>query len=327
MKVREIMTTEVASAAPDTTLEEIATMMRDENVGSIPIVEDEELAGIVTDRDIVVRCIAEGKDPTEVTAEEIYTDDLQTVSPDDDVRRAADIMGRRQIRRLPVVEDGDLVGIIALGDIAVKERGDHASGEALEEISEGVKGGRGRKGAQSASGGRSQSTRGREREFDEEEESEMAEAGGRSGRRREGGPTISGRAATPERSSNSESRNVGASGQRGGGTRLMGSAEETGSRGNVRSQARSTGGTRGRDERVARGEAGSQRGMRAGSAPSGREGQLAGTRGTGRSGKAGGRSSQGITNRSASREADRQQRVSPQRANAERGGAKKRRAG
>lgn len=285
MKVRDIMTTEVATAAPDTTLEEIATMMRDENVGSIPIVDDDELTGIVTDRDIVVRCIAEGKDPTEVTAEEVYTEDLQTVEPDSDVRQAAEIMGRRQIRRLPVVDDGELVGIVALGDIAVKERDDRESAEALEEISEGVRGGRGgRKGAQSAGGARGQQqTRGRgeDRGFEEEEETEIAE----SGRQREGG----------------------------GGSRLMGSAENTGSRG---SMARNTGGSRGRDERVARGEA-----------PAGRERQAAGTRGTGRTGQPGGRAKQGITNRSADREADRQQRVSPQRANAERGAGRKRRAG
>jgi CBS domain-containing protein len=288
MKVRDIMTTEVATAAPDTTLEEIATMMRDENVGSIPIVEDEELTGIVTDRDIVVRCIAEGKDPSEVTAEEVYSEELQTVEPDADVRQAADIMGRRQIRRLPVVDDGELVGIVALGDIAVKERGDAQSAEALEEISEGVKGGR--KGAQSAGTRGRQKSRGRggERAFEEEEESEMSES----------------------RSS----------------TRRMATAEETGSRGNVRTQARNPGGSRVRDKRVARGEAGSPRG-RAGAAPSGREGQLAGTRGTGRTGQAGGRSGQGITNRAASREADRQQRVSPKRAQAERGGKSKRRAG
>jgi CBS domain-containing protein len=141
MNVREMMTTNVATAEPDSTLEEVATMMKDENVGAIPVVDDDELIGIITDRDIVVRCIAEGKDPSECEAEEIVSEDLETVSPDDDVRRAAEIMQRKQIRRLPVCdEDGKLVGMLSLGDIAVKQSNDGVSGETLEQVSQGVKG-------------------------------------------------------------------------------------------------------------------------------------------------------------------------------------------
>ena len=141
MNVSEIMTTNVATAEPDSTLEEVATMMKDENVGAIPVVDGDELVGIVTDRDIVVRCIAEGKDPSECEAEEIVSQDLETVSPDDDVRRAAEIMQRKQIRRLPVCdEDGKLVGMLSLGDIAVKQSNDGVSGETLEQVSQGVKG-------------------------------------------------------------------------------------------------------------------------------------------------------------------------------------------
>lgn len=139
MKVREIMTTGVETAAPDSSLREIAKMMKDEDVGSIPIVDGDELTGIVTDRDIVVRCIAAGKDPSDTNAEDILSGDLQTVEPDEDVEDAARIMAERQIRRLPVCESGKLVGMISIGDIAVKEDEDTA-GEALEEISEGVKG-------------------------------------------------------------------------------------------------------------------------------------------------------------------------------------------
>jgi len=138
MRVRDIMTSDVAYAAPDTTLEEIAILMRDENVGAIPVLDDEVLIGLVTDRDIVVRCIAEGKDASECTAEDVITENLETVEPDDDVNEAAQIMARRQIRRLPVVEEGKLVGMLSLGDIAVKESEDTA-GEALESVSEGVK--------------------------------------------------------------------------------------------------------------------------------------------------------------------------------------------
>ena len=138
MKVREIMTADVVKATPDTTLEEVATMMKETDTGAIPVVDDNALIGIITDRDIVVRCVAEGKDPAECTAEDIVSENLETVEPDDDVDEAAQIMAHRQIRRLPVVEDGRLVGMLSLGDIAVKESEDTA-GNALESVSEGVK--------------------------------------------------------------------------------------------------------------------------------------------------------------------------------------------
>ena len=145
MKIREIMTTEVASAPPDTTLQELAAMMREEDVGAVPIVEDGELTGIVTDRDIVIRCIAEGKNPGEVSASDAISEGLETITPDTDVREASRIMAERQIRRLPVVEDGALVGMVSLGDVAVKHGDERVAGEALEEVSHGVKpGGRGK---------------------------------------------------------------------------------------------------------------------------------------------------------------------------------------
>lgn len=139
MKVMEIMTTGISTADPDTTLEEIATLMRNEDVGSVPIIENDELIGIITDRDIVVRCIAEGRHPSEVCAEDILTDDPETVGPDLDVDEAAELMSRRQVRRLPVVDKGRLMGMISLGDIAVKQHDDNTSGEALERVSQGVK--------------------------------------------------------------------------------------------------------------------------------------------------------------------------------------------
>jgi predicted transcriptional regulator len=113
--------------------------MRDEDTGAIPIVEDEQLCGIVTDRDIVIRCIAEGKDPAEITVDQILSEDLETIDPDADVQEAADLMARKQIRRLPVVEEGCLVGVVSLGDIAVKHEDEQAAGEALQEVSQGVK--------------------------------------------------------------------------------------------------------------------------------------------------------------------------------------------
>ena len=140
MKVRDIMTSEgLATAGLDTTLEEIAGMMRDENVGAIPVLdEDEELAGIITDRDIVVRAIAEGQDPAETTAEDILSEALHTIHQDADIEDAADLMARHKIRRLPVVEEGIIIGMISLGDISVKGEEDQA-GDVLEDVSEGVK--------------------------------------------------------------------------------------------------------------------------------------------------------------------------------------------
>lgn len=136
MKIREIMTADVASAAPETTLEEIATMMRDADTGAIPVVEDEALIGIVTDRDIVVRCVAEGRDPVETTAEDVISDNPITIEPDADIDQAAEIMAEHKIRRLPVCEDGRLVGMLSLGDIAVNQNLE--AGDTLESVSQGA---------------------------------------------------------------------------------------------------------------------------------------------------------------------------------------------
>jgi CBS domain-containing protein len=197
MKVREMMTTDVTTATPDTTLEEIATMMRDENIGSVPIVDDDELMGIVTDRDIVVRCIAEGKDPVETEAEELISEELITIKPDADAKEAARLMGEKQIRRLAVVEGGRLVGMLALGDVAVKGGDEETSGETLEEVSQGVKGGRGQKkqtastargGARGGNGGQRQGIsnrpQGREQARQQKVNPMRAGKGGRQGQRR-----------------------------------------------------------------------------------------------------------------------------------------------
>jgi CBS domain-containing protein len=145
MKIREIMTKDVETAAVNESVEQAAIKMRDEDTGALPIMDaDGELAGILTDRDIVVRCIAEGKDPSEVVVGEILSEELETVEPDADVEEASRIMSRKQIRRLPVVEDGEFVGIVSLGDIAVKESKASAS-EALRGVSRGVKPGAGEK--------------------------------------------------------------------------------------------------------------------------------------------------------------------------------------
>lgn len=139
MKVRDVMTSQVATANADSTLEEIATMMKSEDTGAIPVVEEDELLGIITDRDIVIRCVAEGRDPSEVIAEDILTDSLEVVDPETDVAEALDLMGRHQIRRLPVVENGELVGMVSIGDLAVKQGDEQETGETLKDVSKGVK--------------------------------------------------------------------------------------------------------------------------------------------------------------------------------------------
>ncbi|HEX7960434.1 MAG TPA: CBS domain-containing protein, partial [Terriglobales bacterium] len=133
MKVSEIMTRDPKTAQLDSTLEQIAALMKDEDVGAIPIVDDDdELVGIVTDRDIVVRCVAEGKEASDTTVEDILSEDLATIEPDADVQQAARLMADKQIRRLPVVQERELIGMVSIGDISVKDEDDETAGETLQ---------------------------------------------------------------------------------------------------------------------------------------------------------------------------------------------------
>ena len=141
MKVCDVMTTDVETVQMNSTLEEAASIMKVENVGAVPVVdEDDDLVGILTDRDIVVRCVADGKNPAETNVEDVLSHELETIEPDVDIEEAAKLMADKQIRRLPVCEDGELVGILSIGDLAVKTPRVDASAEALREISIGVKG-------------------------------------------------------------------------------------------------------------------------------------------------------------------------------------------
>lgn len=140
MKVRDLMTAQPACAEPDTTVEEIASMMKEEDIGCVPVVdEDGQVAGMITDRDIVLRCIAEGKDASECRADDILSPQSVTIGPDADAQEAAGLMSDRQIRRLAVVEGGKLVGMLSLGDVAVKHDDDRLSGDVLQDVSAGVK--------------------------------------------------------------------------------------------------------------------------------------------------------------------------------------------
>ena len=118
MKVREAGLKDVHCASPMASLSEIATMMKRHNVGVIPICEERKLIGLLTDRDLVVSCMAADMNPGECQAREFMTSAPLSVTLDTDIEEAAWIMGREQIHRLPVIEAGDLVGMISLGDIA-----------------------------------------------------------------------------------------------------------------------------------------------------------------------------------------------------------------
>lgn len=134
LKIQEIMTKEVATLNSNDTIAKAADMMKRINVGSIPVVENNKLVGIVTDRDIILRNIAEGNSSNQ-TISQVMTQDIVSVAPDTDVHEAADIMAQKQIRRLPVVQDGSLLGIVSIGDMAVESIFENEAGEALSNIS------------------------------------------------------------------------------------------------------------------------------------------------------------------------------------------------
>ena len=134
-RIREIMTSNPTTIEADESITRAARMMRDEDVGIAPIVEADRLVGTVTDRDIAIRVVAEGKDPETTPVREIASKDLVTVDPEQDLDEALRLMAQHQVRRLPVVEeDGRLVGIVAQADVAL-EADAARTGEVIEEIS------------------------------------------------------------------------------------------------------------------------------------------------------------------------------------------------
>ena len=138
MKVSEVMTPNPRTVQLSDTIEDAARIMRDEDTGAVPVIEDDRVVGMITDRDIVIRAVADGD--FECTIDDIVSDDVVCATPEMTTAEAADLMSEHQIRRLPVVdEDERLVGILSIGDIAVKEGRDARTGETLENISEGVK--------------------------------------------------------------------------------------------------------------------------------------------------------------------------------------------
>ena len=137
LRCGEIMTKNVTTCGLDTVIRDVADMMEDENVGSVPVVDNGRLVGIITDRDIVCRVIAEGRDTRTTKAREVMSEDLITCSPDDPVVEAIRRMGEHQIRRLPLCDmNGRLRGILSLGDVALEAERDQDLANALEQISQ-----------------------------------------------------------------------------------------------------------------------------------------------------------------------------------------------
>jgi CBS domain-containing protein len=138
-RCREIMTRNVTTATREMTLQKVAVLMRDGDMGSLPVLENGKLVGIVTDRDIVVRAVAEGREASTTPIGEVMTSEIYAVRADDFVFEAIRLMGDKQIRRVPVInETGELVGIIAIADVALETEDEREIAETLEEISSGA---------------------------------------------------------------------------------------------------------------------------------------------------------------------------------------------
>jgi CBS domain-containing protein len=133
--IREAMTSNPCAIDADKQVAYAAKMMKEENVGLAPIVEGDRLIGTLTDRDIVVRVVAEGRDPSTVTVRDVASKDLVTIDPQQDLDEALRLMAKHQVRRLPVVEeDGRLVGVVAQADVAEETKA-KKTGEVVESIS------------------------------------------------------------------------------------------------------------------------------------------------------------------------------------------------
>ena len=136
MLVKEIMNKEIVSVLPEDTADCAARLMSRHNIGALPVcTEDGKLCGIVTDRDIVLRCVATEKDPKNEKVRDIMSKSVVSTTPTDSTNTASRMMAQARIRRLPVLMDGKVVGMVALGDLAVRPACDMEAAQALSEIS------------------------------------------------------------------------------------------------------------------------------------------------------------------------------------------------
>jgi CBS domain-containing protein len=138
VKLRDVMTPNPRTIEANATIQDAARLMRDEDTGVVPIIENGRPVGLLTDRDIVIRAVADGDAPSR-TVRDLASRDLVTAEPDMSTKDAVDLMGQHQVRRLLVCEGDRLVGVASIGDIAVKEGKDRRVGDTLQEISQGVK--------------------------------------------------------------------------------------------------------------------------------------------------------------------------------------------
>jgi len=141
MKLRDIMTRSVKTIMPDATITEAAKLMNDLDVGDLPVCANDKVAGIITDRDIVIRLIAAGKNPNECKVSEAMTSPVEYCFSEDDIESAAKLMANKQIRRLLIIDKNSkkLVGIVSLGDLAVYAKNKAVSTETLEKVSQPAK--------------------------------------------------------------------------------------------------------------------------------------------------------------------------------------------
>jgi CBS domain-containing protein len=133
--VREAMTEDPRSIGASASVVEAARLMREQHIGSLPVTEDERLVGMITDRDITTRVVAESAVPESTSVGDVYSRDLISVEPNSDLEEALRLMARHQVRRLPVVENGRLVGMVAQADVALKEN-EKRTGQLVGAISE-----------------------------------------------------------------------------------------------------------------------------------------------------------------------------------------------
>ena len=139
MLVKDLMNPSVIVVEPGSTAALASRLISRHNVGALPVCgSDRRLRGVVTDRDIVLRCVAAEEDPAQTPVRDIMTRGCVTVSPNDDCREATRLMSQRQVRRLPVVEGGKVVGMLSLGDLAKCHQFDMEAAQALSEISENI---------------------------------------------------------------------------------------------------------------------------------------------------------------------------------------------
>ncbi len=135
LSVRDVMTPEVETTTSSQLLKEAARLMKDGDFGSIPVVDDGRLVAVLTDRDIVIRAVAEGLDASTTQVGQVASSDPVTVAPDQSLDDAVEIMTHYQVRRLPVVEEGRLVGVLSQADIALEAK-EKVTGEVVQEISQ-----------------------------------------------------------------------------------------------------------------------------------------------------------------------------------------------